>query len=115
MAIVEPDFLPGLLLPAATSRCAAVQASGAYPAAVRYALTRLHAIPNVYVYLDASHHGVVGHPDNPTSPGRTAATASATGATRPAPGSARGPRPSPPPGSTRTRGSSRRASPTARG
>ncbi|OPG05806.1 hypothetical protein B1L11_34505 [Microbispora sp. GKU 823] len=64
VAIVEPDFLPGLLLPAATTRCAAVQASGAYPAAVRYALTRLHAIPNVYVYLDASHHGVVGHPDN---------------------------------------------------
>ncbi|MBE3015659.1 glycoside hydrolase family 6 protein [Microbispora sp. NEAU-D428] len=64
VAIVEPDFLPGLLLPATTPRCAAVQASGAYPAAVRYALTRLHAIPNVYVYLDASHHGVVGHPDN---------------------------------------------------
>ncbi|GAB3132401.1 glycoside hydrolase family 6 protein [Microbispora hainanensis] len=64
VAIVEPDFLPGLLLPAATSRCAAVQASGAYPMALRYAMTRLHAIPNVYVYLDASHHGVVGHPDN---------------------------------------------------
>ncbi|MEU6410398.1 glycoside hydrolase family 6 protein [Microbispora sp. NPDC046933] len=64
VAIVEPDFLPGLLLPAATTRCAAVQASGAYPEALRYAVTRLHAIPNVYVYLDASHHGVVGHPDN---------------------------------------------------
>ncbi|MBB2741566.1 UNVERIFIED_ORG: cellulose 1,4-beta-cellobiosidase [Microbispora rosea subsp. rosea] len=64
VAIVEPDFLPGLLLPAATSRCAAVQASGAYPAAVRYAMTRLHAVPNVYVYLDASDYGVVGHPDN---------------------------------------------------
>ncbi|MEU7940162.1 glycoside hydrolase family 6 protein [Microbispora bryophytorum] len=64
VAIVEPDFLPGLLLPATTSRCSAVQASGAYPAAVRYAVTRLHAIPNVYVYLDASGHGVVGHPDN---------------------------------------------------
>ncbi|MEV7802738.1 glycoside hydrolase family 6 protein [Microbispora sp. NPDC088329] len=64
VAIVEPDFLPGLLAPAITSRCAAVQASGAYPEALRYAVNRLLAIPNVYVYLDASHHGVVGHPDN---------------------------------------------------
>ncbi|MEV4461401.1 glycoside hydrolase family 6 protein [Microbispora sp. NPDC049633] len=80
VAIVEPDFLPGLLLPAPTGRCAAVQASGAYPEAVGYAVTRLHAIPNVYVYLDASHHGVVGYPDNiGRAAGLLASIAGATG------------------------------------
>ncbi|GGO21922.1 hypothetical protein GCM10010116_44170 [Microbispora rosea subsp. aerata] len=64
VAVVEPDFLPGLLQPAPTGRCALVQASGVYPEALRYAVTRLHAIPNVYVYLDASSHAVVGYPDN---------------------------------------------------
>ncbi|GGL01677.1 hypothetical protein Sme01_46270 [Sphaerisporangium melleum] len=64
VAVVEPDFLPGLLMPPVTDRCAAVQSSGGYPGAVRYAVSRLHAIPNVYVYLDASHHGILGYPEN---------------------------------------------------
>ncbi|GII79980.1 hypothetical protein Sru01_49620 [Sphaerisporangium rufum] len=64
VAVVEPDFLPGLLTPATTDRCAAAQASGAHLEAVRYAVARLAAIPNVYVYLDAAGYGITGYADN---------------------------------------------------
>ncbi|MFB9250102.1 glycoside hydrolase family 6 protein [Sphaerisporangium melleum] len=67
VAVVEPDFLPGLVMPTGTMytiHCEPVRASGVYPLAVRYALNRLYGIPNVYTYLDASNHGRIGWADN---------------------------------------------------
>jgi cellulose 1,4-beta-cellobiosidase len=38
--------------------------NGNYVNGVRYALDKLHAIPNAYTYIDAAHHGWVGWDDN---------------------------------------------------
>src|SRR5690606_23632992 len=44
--------------------CAEAKNSGAYVDGVRYALDKLHAIPNVYNYVDAAHHGWIGWDTN---------------------------------------------------
>jgi cellulose 1,4-beta-cellobiosidase len=65
VTIVEPNSLPRLITNTgtrarATEACNTVQANGAYVAGVRYALDKLHAIANVYTYLDIAHHGALG-------------------------------------------------------
>ena len=60
VAIVEIDSLPNLVTNTNIAACAEAQSSGAYVQGVQYALNKLHAIPNVYNYVDAAHHGVVG-------------------------------------------------------
>ncbi|WP_282916602.1 glycoside hydrolase family 6 protein [Saccharothrix syringae] len=69
VAVVEPHSLPYLVTHTAwrpdwTQRCEAVKANGAYVNGVGYALAALGAIPNVYNYVDVSHHGVLGWSDN---------------------------------------------------
>jgi cellulose 1,4-beta-cellobiosidase len=71
VAIIEPRSLPYLIShtgerAAATEGCNQVKASGDYVFGVGYAVARLAAIDNVYPYLDLSHHGHLGWPDEAT-------------------------------------------------
>ena len=66
---VELDSLPNLVTntgsrPTATANCDTMKANGNYVKGVGYALNKLGAIPNVYNYLDAGHHGWLGWDDN---------------------------------------------------
>jgi cellulose 1,4-beta-cellobiosidase len=62
--IVEPDSLPNLVTNLATPKCGEANSSGAYVQGVQYALNKLHAIPNVYTYLDIAHSGWLGWDSN---------------------------------------------------
>ncbi|MFC6018140.1 glycoside hydrolase family 6 protein [Plantactinospora solaniradicis] len=69
VAFVEPNSLANLVVNTgsrytATPACEAVLARGTYLYGIGYALARLGAVPGVYPYLDISHHGELGWPDN---------------------------------------------------
>ena len=69
MAIIEIDSLPNLVTnrtnrPTGTPQCDVMFANGGYVNGVGYALAQLGAIPNVYNYVDAGHHGWLGWTDN---------------------------------------------------
>ncbi|MFI2608205.1 glycoside hydrolase family 6 protein [Kitasatospora sp. NPDC018619] len=61
-AIIEPDSLPNTVTNMSKSACAT--AAPYYEAGVEYALDKLHAIPNVYNYLDIGHAGWLGWSNN---------------------------------------------------
>jgi len=61
-ATIEPDSLPNLITNISHQPCA--QAAPYYRAGVKYALDKLHAIPNVYNYIDAAHSGWLGWDSN---------------------------------------------------
>lgn len=66
---IEIDSLPNLVTntgsrPTATPACDTMLANGNYVKGVGYALHKLGAIPNVYNYIDAGHHGWIGWDDN---------------------------------------------------
>ncbi|MFI2203266.1 glycoside hydrolase family 6 protein [Streptomyces sp. NPDC020192] len=66
---IELDSLPNLVTntgsrATATANCDTMLANGNYVKGVGYALAKLGAIPNVYNYLDAGHHGWLGWDDN---------------------------------------------------
>jgi cellulose 1,4-beta-cellobiosidase len=70
--IIEIDSLPNLVTnvagrPGATTLCDQMKANGGYVNGVGYALGTLGAIPNVYNYIDAAHHGWIGWSDNFTA------------------------------------------------
>ena len=67
--IIEIDSLPNLITNVApretqTEMCNTMKANGAYVEGIGYALAKLGAIPNVYNYIDAGHHGWIGWDDN---------------------------------------------------
>ncbi|MGW5178039.1 glycoside hydrolase family 6 protein [Streptomyces sp. NPDC004082] len=62
--VIEPDGLPNLVTNGADPECAQAKSSGIYVQGVRYALNKLHAIPNVYTYLDFAHSGWLGWDNN---------------------------------------------------
>ncbi|MBP2703081.1 glycoside hydrolase family 6 protein [Microbispora sp. RL4-1S] len=64
VTVVEIDSLPNLLTNTNLPKCAEAQSSGAYVQGIQYALNKLHAIKNVYTYLDAAHHGWIGWDTN---------------------------------------------------
>ncbi|MGC4746858.1 glycoside hydrolase family 6 protein [Micromonospora sp. DT201] len=69
VAFVEPNSLPNLVVNTgsrytATPACDEVQARGTYLHGIGHALARLGTLPNVYSYLDISHHGEVGWPED---------------------------------------------------
>ncbi|MET7669583.1 glycoside hydrolase family 6 protein [Micromonospora luteifusca] len=69
VTFVEPNSLPNLVVNTgsrytATPACDEVQARGTYQQGIGYALARLGTVPNVYAYLDISHHGEVGWPED---------------------------------------------------
>ncbi len=68
-ALIEPDSLPNLVTNAggsagSTEACATMKSNGNYEKGVGYALHTLGAIPNVYNYVDAGHHGWLGWDSN---------------------------------------------------
>jgi cellulose 1,4-beta-cellobiosidase len=67
--IIEIDSLPNLVTNTTdrvtgTVQCDAMKANGNYVNGVGYALAKLGAIPNVYNYVDAGHHGWLGWDTN---------------------------------------------------
>ncbi|WP_436761836.1 glycoside hydrolase family 6 protein [Streptosporangium sp. V21-05] len=62
--IIEIDSLPNLITNLNVAKCQEAKDSGAYVDGVRYALNKLHAIQNVYTYIDAAHHGWLGWDTN---------------------------------------------------
>ncbi|MFE2738917.1 glycoside hydrolase family 6 protein, partial [Streptomyces sp. NPDC059349] len=69
VTIIEPDSLPNLVTNAggtagSTTQCATMKENGNYEEGVGYALHTLGAIPNVYNYVDAGHHGWLGWDTN---------------------------------------------------
>ncbi|MGY6652645.1 glycoside hydrolase family 6 protein [Amycolatopsis sp. TRM77291] len=69
VTVIEIDSLPNLVTnvtprPTATPQCDVMKANGNYVTGVGYALAKFGAIPNVYNYIDAGHHGWLGWDDN---------------------------------------------------
>jgi len=64
VAIIEPDSLPNLVTNLSIAKCAEANSSGAYVQGVQYALNKLHAISNVYNYVDIGHNGWLGWTSN---------------------------------------------------
>ncbi len=69
VTIIEIDSLPNLVTNAggtagSTDACATMKANGTYVTGIQYALNKLHAISNVYNYIDAAHHGWLGWDTN---------------------------------------------------
>jgi cellulose 1,4-beta-cellobiosidase len=63
--IVEPDSLPNLITNVNNfAKCQEANGAGGYVDGVRYALNKLHAISNVYTYIDAAHHAWLGWDTN---------------------------------------------------
>ncbi|MFF5978716.1 glycoside hydrolase family 6 protein [Streptomyces olindensis] len=67
--IIEPDSLPNLVTNAGgtnttTDACVTMKNNGNYEKGVSYALDKLGAVPNVYNYIDAAHHGWLGWDSN---------------------------------------------------
>ncbi|MEU3840444.1 glycoside hydrolase family 6 protein [Streptomyces sp. NPDC028635] len=67
--VIEPDSLPNLVTNAGgtsttTDACVTMKSNGNYEKGVGYALDKLGAIPNVYNYIDAGHHGWLGWDTN---------------------------------------------------
>ncbi|WP_214107226.1 glycoside hydrolase family 6 protein [Acrocarpospora catenulata] len=81
VAIIEIDSLPNLVTNLNLAACQEAKNTGAYEQGVAYALGKLHAIPNVYNYVDAGHHGWLGWDTNfgPSSQLFASTAASATG------------------------------------
>ncbi|MEU6594162.1 glycoside hydrolase family 6 protein [Streptomyces sp. NPDC046881] len=63
-AVIEPDSLPNLATNTADPECARAKSSGIYVKGIRYALDKLHALPNVYTYLDFANSGWLGWDGN---------------------------------------------------
>jgi cellulose 1,4-beta-cellobiosidase len=64
IAIIEPDSLPNLVTNLSDANCAQANSSGAYVNGIQYALNKLHAIPNVYNYVDIAHSAWLGWSSN---------------------------------------------------
>jgi len=62
IAIIEPDSLPNAVTNTDLATCQT--AAPLYESGIEYALNHLHAIPNVYNYIDAGHSGWLGWPSN---------------------------------------------------
>jgi cellulose 1,4-beta-cellobiosidase len=66
VAVIEPDSLPNLVTNSSVTNCASANSSGVYTSGIEYALNKLHAIPNVYNYMDIAHSAWLGWPANMT-------------------------------------------------
>jgi len=64
VTVIEPDSLPNLVTNLSDPECAQANSSNIYRDATRYALEKLHAIPNVYTYMDIGHSGWLGWDSN---------------------------------------------------
>jgi cellulose 1,4-beta-cellobiosidase len=62
VAIIEPDSLPNVVTNQSLANCQT--ATQYYETGIEYALNKLHAIPNVYNYMDIAHSAWLGWPSN---------------------------------------------------
>ncbi len=62
VAIIEPDSLPNVVTNQSIAACST--ATPLYEAGTTYALNKLHAISNVYNYMDIAHSAWLGWPNN---------------------------------------------------
>ncbi|KQQ80104.1 1,4-beta-cellobiosidase [Xanthomonas sp. Leaf131] len=62
--VIEPDSLPNLVTNLNDMRCALANSTGIYEEGIKYAINKLHAIPNTYNYLDIGHSGWLGWDSN---------------------------------------------------
>jgi cellulose 1,4-beta-cellobiosidase len=62
VAIIEPDSLPNVVTNQSLAACQT--ATPYYEQGIEYALNALHAIPNVYNYMDIAHSAWLGWPSN---------------------------------------------------
>ncbi len=62
VAIIEPDSLPNIVTNQSVSACST--ATPFYEQGTTYALNKLHAISNVYNYMDIAHSAWLGWPNN---------------------------------------------------
>jgi cellulose 1,4-beta-cellobiosidase len=62
VAVIEPDSLPNVVTNQSISACQT--ATPYYEQGIEYALNKLHAIPNVYNYMDIAHSAWLGWPSN---------------------------------------------------
>jgi cellulose 1,4-beta-cellobiosidase len=62
VAIIEPDSLPNAVTNQSLSACQT--STPYYETGITYALNALHAIPNVYNYMDIAHSAWLGWPSN---------------------------------------------------
>jgi cellulose 1,4-beta-cellobiosidase len=62
VAVIEPDSLPNVVTNQSKTACAT--ATPYYESGITYALNKLHAIPNVYNYLDIAHSAWLGWSSN---------------------------------------------------
>jgi cellulose 1,4-beta-cellobiosidase len=62
VAIIEPDSLPNVVTNQSKQACST--ATPYYEQGTTYALNKLHAIPNVYNYMDIAHSAWLGWPSN---------------------------------------------------
>jgi cellulose 1,4-beta-cellobiosidase len=62
VAIIEPDSLPNVVTNQSKSACQT--ATPYYEQGITYALNKLHAVPNVYNYMDIAHSAWLGWPSN---------------------------------------------------
>ncbi|MBO0681575.1 MAG: glycoside hydrolase family 6 protein [Candidatus Dormibacteraeota bacterium] len=67
VTLIEPDSLPNAVTNRGLPPCAA--AAPLYEQGIEYALDRLHAIPNVYTYLDVGQSAWLGWPNNSRAAG----------------------------------------------
>lgn len=64
VAVVEPDSYPNMITNLSVPACAAVNQKQVYVQGIQYALAKLSATKNVYLYLDIAHSGWLGWNDN---------------------------------------------------
>jgi len=64
VAVIEIDSLPNIVTNTNLATCATMRDNRGYVDGVGYALAKLGAIPNVYNYIDAAHHGWIGWDNN---------------------------------------------------
>jgi cellulose 1,4-beta-cellobiosidase len=64
VTVIEPDSLPNLVTNQSVANCSQALSSGVYEDGIEYALNKLHAIPNVYNYLDIAHSAWLGWSSN---------------------------------------------------
>jgi len=62
--IIEPDSLPNLITNLSFAKCSEANSTGAYMNGVAYSVGKLHALPNVYTYIDIAHSGWLGWDSN---------------------------------------------------
>ncbi|MET0350453.1 MAG: glycoside hydrolase family 6 protein [Rhizobacter sp.] len=64
VAVIEPDSYPNMITNLSVPACSAVNQKQVYVQGIQYALAKLSATKNVYLYLDIAHSGWLGWEDN---------------------------------------------------